>query len=113
MSDNDGENEGDRWDFERAERRSSTRRPRAVVSVAFTRDDFNQVAAVAEALGMKVSEFIRSAALAAAGRHFVIHLGMDLAVSQARWSYVPIKPEPEMEERTDNEGRHPMERVIA
>jgi hypothetical protein len=113
MSDNDPENDGNRWDFERAERRSSTRRPRAVVSVAFSRDDFDHVATMAEALEMKVSEFIRTAALAAAGRQSVIHFGADLDVSRARWSYVPIKPEPEMEDRTDSESRYPMERVIA
>jgi hypothetical protein len=44
--------------------RHPTRPPRAVVSVAFTRDDFRAVTEHAKAHGMKTSEFIRKAALA-------------------------------------------------
>ena len=109
MTDSDEKAQPNDWDFERAERRSSTRRPRAVVSVAFSADDFDHVATVAEALNMRVSEFIRTAALASAGRHFVIQLGTDLAVSQARWSYV--SPDEDQQPSTVSEGRHPMERV--
>lgn len=53
-------------DFERAARRRGVRVPRAVVSVAFRREDFELVAAAAERANMKLSEFIRAAALAAA-----------------------------------------------
>lgn len=109
MNDNDRENNDDSWDFERAERRSSTRPARAVVSVAFNRDDFDQVSATAQAFHMKVSEFIRTAALAAAGRQFLIHLGTELTFSQARWSYVSA--EEATEPSTASEGRYPLERV--
>ena len=43
-----------------------TQKPRAVVSVAFARDDFEQVASAARQSDMKTSEFIRGAALAKA-----------------------------------------------
>jgi hypothetical protein len=56
----------DEWDFENAERREPTRRPRAVVSVAFSRDDFELVEERAKRLGKKLSEFIREASLARA-----------------------------------------------
>lgn len=56
----------EQWDFERAARRRSVRAPRAVVSVAFRREDFELVAAAAERANMKLPEFIRTAALAAA-----------------------------------------------
>ena len=54
------------WDWERAESRPARKKPRAVVSVAFNRDDFETVAAFAERAGMKLSEFIRSAAMGCA-----------------------------------------------
>ena len=53
----------DNWDFERAEKRPGVQKSRAIVSVAFSRDDFEQVGLEAERLGMKVSEFIRRATL--------------------------------------------------
>lgn len=43
--------------------RPAVKSPRAVVSVAFSREDFEAVAAYAERHGMKLSEFIRRAAL--------------------------------------------------
>jgi hypothetical protein len=54
------------WDWERAETRPGRKKPRAVVSVAFNRDDFETVALVAERAQMRLSEFIRSAALGCA-----------------------------------------------
>ncbi len=51
------------WDWDRAESRPGRKKPRAVVSVAFNRDDFETVAAFAERAGMKLSQFIRSAAI--------------------------------------------------
>ena len=51
------------WDFESAERRPGTKADRTVVSVGFPRKDFELVAEEAERVGMKVSEFIRNAAL--------------------------------------------------
>lgn len=61
------------WDWERAEARPGRKKPRAVVSVAFGRDDFETVARYAERAGMKLSEFIRSAALGCAeGKYLVV-----------------------------------------
>ena len=57
------------WDYESAERRSPARPARVVVSVAFPRDDFEQVAKCAEIQGMRTSEFIRVAALDRATAH--------------------------------------------
>ena len=55
------------WDWEHAQSRPGRKKPRAVVSVAFSRDDFDRVAVCAERADMKLSEFIRSAALQCAG----------------------------------------------
>lgn len=65
MSDRDwGTNQdGDEWAFERAEVHEPSKSPRAVVSVAFPRDDFDRVSEAAGISNMKVSEFIRIAAL--------------------------------------------------
>jgi hypothetical protein len=60
------------WDWERAETRPARKKPRAVVSVAFNRDDFETVAAFAERAGMKLSEFIRSAAMGCAERKMLV-----------------------------------------
>ena len=51
------------WDFGHAVVSPGTRKARAVVSVAFARDDFEQVASAARQSDMKTSEFIRGAAL--------------------------------------------------
>jgi len=51
------------WDFDQAETRPPTRSNRVVVSVAFARQDFEEVAEYAESVNMKTSEFIRTAAL--------------------------------------------------
>ncbi len=56
----------DTWDFDNAERRPGTKAARSVVSVAFPRDDFTLVAEQAERAQMKLSEFIRTAAVKAA-----------------------------------------------
>lgn len=56
----------DDWNLERREKRESTRRPRAVVSVAFSREDLELVEMCASKLGKKLSEFIREASLARA-----------------------------------------------
>jgi hypothetical protein len=61
------------WDWQRAERRAGRRKSRSVVSVAFNRDDFETVAYYAERMQMKLSEFIRGAALGCAeGRYLVV-----------------------------------------
>ncbi len=51
------------WDFDRAEARAETKRPRAVVSVGFQREEYDRVAALAQEQGMRVLEYIRAAAL--------------------------------------------------
>ena len=51
------------WEDGEDECRPAVKSPRAVVSVAFTREDFQQVAAYARQHGMKTSEFIRRATL--------------------------------------------------
>ncbi len=51
------------WDLERAEKRPAVKSPRAVVSVALPRSDFELVSAAAERAGMRLSEFIRKAAM--------------------------------------------------
>ena len=61
------ENE-DQWDYEAAEKRPAVTKPRAVVSVAFARDDFERVSESAEFHEMRLSEFIRVAALEKAAR---------------------------------------------
>jgi hypothetical protein len=63
------------WDWDRAESRPGRKKPRAVVSVAFNREDFETVAALAERAGMKLSQFIRSAAIGCAeGKMLVVFL---------------------------------------
>jgi hypothetical protein len=49
--------------WEEGERREPVRAPRAVVSVAFSRADFETVSKAAAERKMKTSEFIRTAAL--------------------------------------------------
>lgn len=58
----------DNWDYDNAERRRPVRGARAVVSVAFSRADFEQVAAAAEHVGQRTSEFIRQAAMERANK---------------------------------------------
>jgi hypothetical protein len=57
------------WDFDKAELHPPSKGNRVVVSVAFPRPGFAQVEKCAEHLGMRVSEFIREAALEKATRH--------------------------------------------
>jgi len=51
------------WENGDGELRAPVKAPRAIVSVAFSRDDFQHVAKYAKQHGMKTSEFIRRAAL--------------------------------------------------
>ncbi|MCH7745274.1 MAG: hypothetical protein IIB15_00425 [Chloroflexi bacterium] len=53
----------DNWDFDNAVEHPPVRGRRAIVSVAFPRDDFQLVSGTAAKLGMKTSEFIRKAAI--------------------------------------------------
>ena len=51
------------WDYDKADVRPASQSNRAVVSVAFARQDFQRVVEYAESVNMKTSEFIRTAAL--------------------------------------------------
>ncbi len=51
------------WDLEAPVTREGVKNPRAVVSVALAREDFELVTRVARMSGMKTSEFIREASL--------------------------------------------------
>ncbi|HET7035438.1 MAG TPA: hypothetical protein VFI42_07135 [Thermomicrobiaceae bacterium] len=55
------------WE-EKGEVHPAVKNPRAVVSVAFSRDDFGRVAEAARERGMKLSAFIREAAVERAER---------------------------------------------
>ena len=64
MSEKDSELQTpDTWDIEQGVVRSGTKNTRAVVSVAFNREDFYRVTEAAERSGVKTSEFIREATL--------------------------------------------------
>ena len=54
------------WDFSQETVSPGIKKARAVVSVAFAREDFGQVSNAARQSNMKTSEFIRNAALAQA-----------------------------------------------
>lgn len=60
------------WEFEHATKRPGVKGRRAVVSVAFAREEFEIVDEGAERSGEKLSEFIRKAALGRAARHSAI-----------------------------------------
>jgi len=80
------------WDYETAERRLGVKGARAVVSVAFSRDDFERVSAWAEQVGKRTSEFIREAALERVGRQ-----GNSATLSSSSgpgWLVVTHKPTP-------------------
>lgn len=51
------------WDFGKAQRYAPKAKRRAIVSVAFSRAQFEQVCDFAEGARLKVSQFIRRAAL--------------------------------------------------
>jgi hypothetical protein len=51
------------WDYDRAEPFPGTELPRASVVVTFSGEDFARVAREAERVGIKVTEFVREAAL--------------------------------------------------
>lgn len=65
------ENESN-WDFDSAERREAIPNRRTVVSVAIPREEFGAISDAARQADMKVSEFIRVAAI-------------EKARSEARW----------------------------
>jgi len=76
------ENE-DQWDFDAAEVRPGVSKPRAVVSVAFTREDFGRVSECAALEKKRTSVFIREAALEKASRS--IPLMVTSSSSNPQW----------------------------
>ena len=62
------------WDFEGAETHPARKNARAIVSVAFSREDFELVCSAAEKRGVKLSALIRAATLDSIEIP-VIHLG--------------------------------------
>jgi hypothetical protein len=66
MEDERSLEQAEEWDFENAEVEQPRKRSRTVVSVAFSRADFEEVAAGAERMQVTTSEFIRTAAIEAA-----------------------------------------------
>ena len=71
------------------------RKPRAVVSVAFQRDEFALVVSKAREVGMTTSGFIRDAALGkakAAGRVLAIYWGGSAIESGSFVTQIPLSP---------------------
>jgi len=62
IKDQDLENP-DNWNLDSAEIKPPVRNRRAIVSVALPSDDFQLISKCAQALGMKLSEFLRTAAI--------------------------------------------------
>ena len=60
------------WDFDSAETRPPVKAARAVVSVPFSRQDYEKVALCAEQTGERISEFIREGALQRAAEHVAV-----------------------------------------
>lgn len=60
---------GEEWDDASAELHQPARKARAVVSIAFPREAFDSVSAAAAEQGLKLSEFIRNAAITEAHEH--------------------------------------------
>ena len=74
MSDKELQDPGT-WDFAGAETHPGRKAARAIVSVAFSREDFELVCSAAEKRGVKLSALIRSATLDSIEIP-VIHLGV-------------------------------------
>lgn len=53
----------DDWDYDNPTRHAPSKSPRAIVSVAFSRTELEQVTAAARERGMKLSAYIRESAL--------------------------------------------------
>lgn len=82
----------DEWDFEHAARRPGVKRPRAVVSVAFGRRDFERVSAYAERSQKRTSAFLREAALdkAASAQHHAVLLAVTASASVTLVTHTPV-----------------------
>jgi hypothetical protein len=80
------------WEFERAEKRRGVKRSRAVVSVAFSREDYERVVDAAQRHRIRTSEFIRNAALEHArdtSDARTVPLSVDPVSTKAAWTCTP------------------------
>src|SRR3990172_624134 len=87
------------WDYGQPIRRRGKKGLRAIVSVAFDREDFGRVSECARRHGMKISEFIREAALVR-----VRSSGPEMALSSPSWTsvqYVHPFPPPTVTTRSE------------
>ncbi len=76
------------WDFESAQQMApAERKARAVVSVAFPGEAFDYVSEAAEGAGMKISHFIREAAIEKAAAA-TVYFGVD-ATKTAAYNSMP------------------------
>ena len=73
------------WDFDKAEEKPGRSQGRAVVSVSFSREDFNRVSQHAEMLGLKTSELIRNATLEQITSGTILIEGTPLDSTKASW----------------------------
>ena len=73
------------WDFDKAEEKPGRSQGRAVVSVSFSREDFNLVSQHAEMLGLKTSELIRNATLEQITSGTILIEGTPLDSTKASW----------------------------
>ncbi|MGA2285522.1 MAG: hypothetical protein ABSG55_04555 [Dehalococcoidia bacterium] len=91
----------EKWDWDHAERRAGRKKARAIVSVAFNREDFDSVAHFAERAGMKLSEFIRSAAIGCAeGKNLLVFVTAGSPDAPSA-SYLPPSPSTRAESLLD------------
>lgn len=73
------------WDFDKAVEKPGRSQGRAVVSVSFSREDFNLVSQHAEMLGLKTSELIRNATLEQITSGTILIEGTPLDSTKASW----------------------------
>ncbi len=73
------------WDFDKSEEKPGRSQGRAVVSVSFSREDFNLVSQHAEMLGLKTSELIRNATLEQITSGTILIEGTPLDSTKASW----------------------------
>ena len=66
------------WDWERAEKRPPVKQPRAIVSVAFSAEEFERISREAEQAGKPVSTYIRESMLERRWPHVTVARGFVL-----------------------------------
>ena len=86
-----GLEDAENWDFSTAETRPPVKAARAVVSVGFGREDYERVATCAENTGVRISEFIREAALERAFRQMALATLSSYSYSPA-WVFLTHRP---------------------